>query len=69
MVETVRDSSDIYLEMAEEQLAQGRISELFHQRELSIAHHNGLKMCPACDTIHGNEGEYCSLCKPNISLR
>ncbi len=60
--EIVRDSMDMYLELAEEELIQGQISELLHQREMDVIRHNGLKLCPICFTDHCNEGELCSLC-------
>ena len=67
MSEIVRDSSDIYLDMAEEQLIQGSISKLFHQRELSIAHHNGLSTCPICKAQHPRDSELCQSCEMELS--
>ena len=65
--EIVRDSSDIYLDMAEEQLEQGQISELLHQRELSIAHHNGLATCPICKAQQPRDSELCQSCEMEFS--
>ena len=67
MDEIVRDSSDLYLEMAEEQLIQGTISELLHQRENSIAHHNGLATCPICKAQHPRDSELCPSCEMGLS--
>ena len=66
-MEIVRDSCLIYEQLAEEQLIQGQVAELLHQRELSVAMHNGLKMCPDCKSIHCNlDSVYCSLCNPEF---
>ena len=65
--EIVRDSCLMYEQLSYEQidrLVNGNIAELLQQRELSIARHNRLKVCPICKSGYMGEGELCEKCNP-----